>query len=278
MAAREIWIVGDWPHEDFAPPLLWLRQHTACCFYATVNAAIAASRDRGKSSDPDAVLLVQSRPGQISRPQVERLYAHLPLTRLIGLAGPWCEGELRTGRPWPGVVRVPWRDWRWRLPRELGLNGTSRLLSDGLPRTATETDRLQQSVASLTGLRFIGNVKLVTPSRATFEAWSAALQRLGVRCLDLPAGSHAASSPTDLQIIDGWDNVARAAEPADSPSTSAAQSRILLLHFPRPDDIIRAASLGIAAVLAQPLLLADLAAALQGALRRSSIAPRESAA
>ena len=269
MAAKEIWIVGDGQHAHFVAPLAWLIEHAICSSFATATSAVTAFHESGKASDPAAVLLVQSRPGQISSRHVERLYAHMPLTRFVGLAGPWCEGEGRTGRPWPGVVRVPWRDWRWRLPRELDLSAAEQSTGVRLPRIATEADRLQQSMANLTGLRFVGNVELITTSRVTYGAWQPALQLLGVRAF-CPSHRIAAESQADLQIIDGWDNVAMAAESADSASASTAPPRILLLHFPRPDDVTRAASLGIAAVLAQPMLLTDLAAALDGLVGRAS--------
>jgi hypothetical protein len=267
MAAKEIWIIGESQHSHFAAPLDWLQEHASCRIFPAIDSALIAILESVKSSDPDAVLLVQSRPGQISRRDVERLYAQMPLTRLIGLAGPWCEGEGRTGRPWPGVIRVPWRDWRWRLLRELGLGDEELSTAARLPRTATEADRLQQSIANLS-LRFAGNVELVTTSRANFVTWQAALQLFGVHSFWAPASSNATGSQAGLQIIDGWENVSPIAEPVDSASVSMAPVRVLLLHFPRPDDVSRAACLGIATVLAQPMLLADLAVALDGLFGR----------
>src|SRR5207244_3625342 len=106
---------------------------------------------------------------------------------------------------------------------------------------------------------FSGLAALCTANRQSYESLADTLHRFGLRTewQDAPASS--ASNAADLFVLDGWDQLP--ALPRDFPNHS-----LLLLHFPRPDDVARAATLGIDAVVAQPLLLADLAAALEGTL------------
>ena len=272
MSAKEIWIVGDWQHAHFAESLNWLPERAKCNFFSDVQSAIASSREEAKNSSPTAILLVQSRPGQISNHDVERLHALAPLARLVGLLGPWCEGELRTGRPWQGVSRVPWRDWRWRLARELGLGEKQSSTHVRHPRVATEADRLQQSISQLSHFgQFTGCAEVLTTSRITYDLWQIAFRLFGVRCC-CPALDRNPTAVSDFQIIDGWENLPIRSSPAESPP------RVLALHFPRPDDLMRAAQVGLSGVLAQPLLLTDLAVALNSVLPPATVLPRETAA
>src|SRR4051794_21630350 len=119
MAQQTVWVVGDWKRDAFAEAVAWMRSAARCVFFDSMEAPFSPRPD--ENSGPGAIVIVESRPGQFSRREVERLHAAEPLARLVALLGTWCEGEERSGRPWPGVVRVPASSWRWRLPRELGL-------------------------------------------------------------------------------------------------------------------------------------------------------------
>ena len=59
---------------------------------------------------PAAVVVLQSRPGQFSTSNFDELRRACPLARIVRVLGPWMEGELRTGRPVPGTLRVYWHD------------------------------------------------------------------------------------------------------------------------------------------------------------------------
>ena len=85
--------------------------------------SLAAACDRIEATDdpPELILLAQPRPGAVNSHDVERLRSLAPLTRLIVVAGSWCEGELRSGQPLPGVIRLYWHElpawWRVALAR-----------------------------------------------------------------------------------------------------------------------------------------------------------------
>ena len=76
----------------------------------------AVEEIRATSVPPELVLLAQARPGVDEQVLVDRLLAAAPLVRVIVVAGSWCEGELRTGKPLVGVQRIYWHElpgW-WR--------------------------------------------------------------------------------------------------------------------------------------------------------------------
>ena len=244
MAEPSLWIVGDWCHADFSAAIDWTKAQARCALFAEPAHAL-----RDRPFEPDAILLVQSRPGQISHDDVERLHAAAPLARLFALVGPWCEGELRTGQPAPGVVRVPWRAWQTRLPYELKI-------ARRLARTATEIERLESILATTTTRSSRSRHAIIcTTSKPRYESLADALTPHGLHAC-WHSGTPAPLLPQpDLLIVDGWDQVTANIEQATQP-------RLLLLDFPRPDDHQRAAAMGLDAVLALPLLHCNLTAAL----------------
>ena len=110
----------------------------------------------------------------------------------------------------------------------------------------------------------------MTAGRVEFESLRDSLAVLGVNALWRQPNQPSPDSTTDFVIIDGWEHV-------PAPLNAASRS-ILLLHFPRPEDIDLARSRGIAVVLAKPLLLADLAVAMDEVLPRTVTVVQESAA
>ena len=91
---------------------------------------------------PDVIVVAQAFPGQFSHQAIDRLRRLAPLARVVGLMGSWCEGEMRTGLPWPGAVRTYWHQWAARCDRELRRLAEGECCSWTLPPTATEEERL----------------------------------------------------------------------------------------------------------------------------------------
>jgi hypothetical protein len=257
-----IWIVGDWQQLEFAAAVEKVRSRAKCQVFDSVTAACDALGASGAPA-PRALLLVQSRPGQIPQAEVKRLRAAAPSARFLVLVGPWCEGEAPNDEAWVGVVRVPWRAWETRLLCELGLAGQEEAVPRGLPRTTVEANRLEWMAAQVrSGQRNRGVAAIFTNSRVTYESLAGALKALGVRAMWQFGAQQTRRASIDLVLIDGWENVP--ANPAAEKASTKEQlpRRILLLHFPRPQDASRAGTLGIDRVIAQPLLLSDLAATL----------------
>lgn len=259
MSLKSIWIIGDWRELVFEEAIAWLRLCADCvCF----DSVAAASKKYSEGRYPQAIVLVQSRPGRFCGEEVEKLHRREPLTRLIALTGPWCEGEQRSGRPIPGVVRVAWRNWRERLPLELDLDA-HKLLE---PRTATEADRVERMVKIARDSCVRRGLALVCAARRdAHDQFADAIQKLGLEVL--PYGMIAGPPATpDVVIFDGWEQTAAFKKNSTVQNGQPRARRILFLHFPRPDDHVLAREAGIDAVIGQPLSLADLNSALSSTM------------
>jgi hypothetical protein len=97
---------------------------------------------------PDVIVVAQARPGEFSHQAVDRLRRLAPLARIVGLMGSWCEGEMRSGSPWPASARVYWHQWPARCGGELGHLARGVPSSWSLPITATEEERLLADAAT----------------------------------------------------------------------------------------------------------------------------------
>jgi len=266
-----LWIVGDWRRSEFAPALDLLRRRADCHYCDDLGSGPSEVASLARKGNPRAILLVQSCPGQFSASDAERLHAVAPLARLVALVGPWCEGEIRSGRPWPGIVRVPWRSWRSRLLAALGLHWGSDCPAAPLPRTASEVEQIERSLLPIAHTRrFAGSSLIFTTSRTTSLSISDALEAIGIHCRWQCSPDTAVAAPVDLLVFDGWQQVLSDHDRA-SADNSVFPRQLVLLHFPRPADLDRAAELGIDAILAQPLLLTELSAALQDLDLRSVV-------
>jgi len=254
MSLQSIWVIGDWRQPDFEEPVAWLRTHFDCQFFESPLAIGADSRD---SPYPQAIVFVQSRPGKFAADEVEMLHGSEPLARLIALTGPWCEGEQRSGKPVLGVTRVAWRNWRERLPMELALNVPMALM----PRTAAETERVERMVKVASAAQAGRGKALICAARLeTYNQIADAIQKLG---LVIVTSAESSLSP-DIIIYDSWEQASAFEKQLMGQNGQSRARRILLLHFPRPEDHVLAREAGIDAVLGQPLLLADLKSALSG--------------
>src|SRR5262245_46214259 len=124
MKGPHVWILGDWKELEFAPAVTYLRHEVdlnplvnnvrgSGVFGVEVftESQVADVKDSRPQSDPDLILLVASRPGRFSAAEVEALHRRAPLARLVALLGTWCEGEVRSGHPWPGVNRIYAHQW-----------------------------------------------------------------------------------------------------------------------------------------------------------------------
>ncbi|TVS15182.1 MAG: response regulator [Planctomycetaceae bacterium] len=248
-------LIGDRQHRDFADAILWLQQH---CRLQTAADPDAANQVLDQTGLPQVVLFVQSRPGQFAQADIETIHARSPLSRLVVLLGSWCEGEMRTGKPWSGVVRIYWHQWAARIIPELmsasaGGGGVWRL-----PRTASGTEQFAQATE---GPWPSGRGLVVIHTRlfCDYQALSDACQAGGYSSTwDRPDHSSFADGATCVlcTLIGG--------DPRETAVVTRLANRhapapvIVLLDFLRCDDRRRMLEAGAAATLAKPLLVGDL--------------------
>ena len=208
---------------------------------------------------PIVIVVAQSYPGEFSAESLDRLRRQAPLARIVGMLGSWCEGETRTGQPWPAAIRLYWHQWIAQAGREIVELFDGGGSSWSLPNTATDEERL-----------------LIEPSRPPekregllalcverFEAhdWLAAtVARRGYSTVWIRPGERIRAGGVRAALFDGT-------SATDAEMTHLQQLAnglgstvpiIALLDFPRIEDHDRALSGGASAVLSKPLLLDDL--------------------
>jgi hypothetical protein len=193
------------------------------------------------------------------------------------VVGTWCEGELRTGRPWPGVKRLYWYEfptwWRgqlalravgecpdWARPAELPFHVRHVHMHD------------ERKIAR----RMSGVVVVRSSNPATLNLLSDVLDREGFASVHQRQGGRPARVHGAVAgIWDGgqFDDVEAADLSAFSQQyTTASVPVIALLDFPRRDRVELALQLGATAVFAKPWINADLIGTLQSMLGNSGVA------
>lgn len=161
-AEAAVWWIGSTESAELAPAYrdlrAWDAQHSR--ILATFDTVAEAQVALANTPAPELMLLAVRRPGEYTHCAVAALQQRALLARHVALLGSLCEGEQRTGRPWPGVLRYYWHQWSWRLKPMLRRwlhvrrEGSATIEATGhapfpweLPLTATEDERCMSAVA-----------------------------------------------------------------------------------------------------------------------------------
>lgn len=209
---------------------------------------------------PDVIILAQSRPGQYAAADVHALRSMAPMARVVCLLGSWCEGETRTGAPLPGVIRVYWHQWPVRARRELALLAAGRSCAWALPVTAGEEDRL---LAAGPCQAAGGGLALVYSREAPQADWLlTAFRQAGYTACHIGAAAEARGAAAAAAVV--FDAADLGSEEESELRLLAAATHpapiVVLLQFPRRDDLERALAAGAATVRAKPVLVDELLA------------------
>jgi len=229
----------------------------------TLKDAVTLLADQ--DTPPELVLLAQPRPGCDEPSDVERLRRVAPLTRVIVVAGSWCEGELRTGRPLTGVVRLYWYElpaW-WRNALAQVANGQSPPWSEALDEIRAGKRCRMPSAAPCSGCLAVDATDF-----AVFETLAAGLAPFGWNCLwhprhrpQLAAKTQAADMPITAGLWDGGQLSAAELQSLRQFAHQMACRRartIALLDFPRVEHVAQAQSAGAAVLMGKPYQVALL--------------------
>lgn len=219
----------------------------------------AAQRRLGEGTlAPDLIVVAQAYPGQYAAEALDRLRRLAPLARVLGLLGSWCEGEVRTGKPWPAAIRVYWHQWLPRAEQELGQLGEGLGSSWALPLTASEEERFLALAEQPLETRQ-GRIALITPQFDMYDWLATACRRCGYATLWLRPPYERAEEDLVAAIFDTTECQGEDLAELRQLSTRLCPLPIVaLLDFPRVEDRDRALSAGAAAVLSKPLLIEDL--------------------
>ncbi|BBO32760.1 hypothetical protein [Lacipirellula parvula] len=264
--------VGPWDRGEFASLQAELDPMREWPTAATLSALLKQlSANDAVALAAEVILLAQPTPGDNHQPAIETLRILAPLTRIICIAGSWCEGELRTGRPPDGVIRLYWYEFApwWRATIETADAGRTPAWSEPLddPRSGQQTP-LNVMATARSHARGDASRSLAVdaPDFAVFETLATILAPFGWQCEWRPRGrqlEHAPAVTFDAAIWDGGQladsELASLRAFADSIHTAnAAAPVIALLDFPRVEYLAAVQNAGGAALLAKPYQLTQL--------------------
>ncbi len=215
----------------------------------------------------DLVVVAERWPGEHSHGELEELHRTAPITRMIAVSGSWCEGQKRSGKPWPGMLHTSWHNWVAHWQDDLIRLSQNRLPSFGLPVAASEHERM-----------------IVRPFPPEAEGKLIAIRSQREDMADMLASacrsqgySAAWLDPRYPLRIEGpdailWEGSPNQLEDLENTHQRYWQAPLLaLLDFPRIDDMDQAIRLGAAEILAKPTQLEDLFARLEGVLKAEQI-------
>ena len=251
-----ILLVGDSDRSEFREARSALSRWGRVTSVPEVESA-GAALSQGQVA-ADVIVVAQAFPGQFSHQAIERLRRLAPLARVLGRLGSWCEGETRTGKPWPGAIRIYWHQWPPRCDRELGRIRRGESSAWGLPVTATEEERLL--LASDSPVPKPQGLIAIYTRRLEMEDWlSAALRRRGCPTVWLWPPHPSRVEGAAAAIFDGSDCRGRQLRQLEHLAAMLRPAPVIaLLDFPRIEDCNRALGAGAAAVVSKPPHLEDL--------------------
>ncbi|MCX7427176.1 MAG: hypothetical protein NTW96_16310 [Planctomycetia bacterium] len=256
MLRPTILLVGDTRRREFREADAALERVGDVARAADIEAAVGVLEE-GRVA-PDVIVVAQAQPGQFAPEAVDRLRRLVPLARVLGLLGSWCEGESRTGEPWPATIRLYWHQWLPQCDRELGRLLDGRGSAWALPATATDEERLlAQSVDPAP--RRQGLIALCVRRFEMHDWLATACRRQGYSTVWLRPGEPIRVDGVRSAVFDGTDCGPDEVVQIERLSAELRPAAILaILDFPRIEDHDRALAAGAAAVLSKPLLLDDL--------------------
>ncbi len=198
---------------------------------------------------------------------IELLQRRWPLAGIVALLGSWCEGETRTGRPWPGVRRLYWYEFSTWWRQQLALRAAGRC--PDWARPATDMGRtlpIRNPKSEIRNPRH-GAIVLRAMNRYVAEALTDALQHAGYATVwHPPRGPKTVVRGAVAGIWDGCQLDDRETDDLAAFCRQLARDDapvIALLDFPRRDRFEIARQIGARAVLAKPWFNADLVATIE---------------
>lgn len=237
---------------------------------AAPDSASALLQLAQESSTPDVVVVAQSYPGELADSQIDTLRRVAPLARFVAVLGSWCEGEMRSGSPWSGAVRVYWHQWAPQCQRELQRLVSGRESLWSLPLTACEEERCLAMAARK------DRGKGVCPPGGGPTAPANRLVEIATRQYDLYGCLAAAcvgrgwetrwrrdsddppNDPPAVVVFDAAGQTARELARFRQLQIGRGVPAVVLADFPRAADRDRFVQAGARAVLSRPFFWDDL--------------------
>lgn len=226
-----VFVIGDDHRPEFRDILPLIRGSAA----VTVYASLAQAREADGA--PELCVLLQSVPGEHATRDLESLLLRWALTRFLTIAGPLCEGEPRTGAPWPGQLRVYWHAFPGWWSLQIARLADGECAAWQLPRTSREDDLLR-AATSFTPNALEGTVGVAADrSSEAARLLLNLLRSAGIDAVPLNTGEDAVHRGM-LAIV--WDDDDPEGDWRNRFTYVCAQwpgtPIVALLNFPRPED------------------------------------------
>ncbi|MGL6196731.1 MAG: hypothetical protein ACRC2T_18120 [Thermoguttaceae bacterium] len=104
-------LIGLFERREFTSAVSLCKERTETVAHRKIEDAIAWADAQKPVPILDAIYIFQSYSGQYSQAVLEQLQRRYPITPIVAIIGPWCEGEQRTGSPLITNQRVYSRDF-----------------------------------------------------------------------------------------------------------------------------------------------------------------------
>ncbi len=277
----QLLVVGDTDQPEFRDAVARLIVRGAATAANMESAIEFVQRDCA----PVVIIIAESWPGQYSHSKLDRLRRAAPLARIVGLLGPWLEGETRTGKPWPTMQRAYWHQAQPRFELLFGPRAAHSIsptvlvggnLHSGVGPSSPYDDQLSLPLTASDEERLLSS----TGSNPLADEADRPQRRVIAICA---RHRDTAESLIDVCLAKRWKNIWLRKLPVETPLVVdaalldvrlnleaelpliASLKKILgpapivaLLGFPRYDDVDQLQSAGVAAVISKPFLASDL--------------------
>jgi hypothetical protein len=282
-AERVLW-VGDPDRAEFAAAIHYLERQGGLWLEPDLARAL---QNPERLLQVTRIFLAPSFRGEFREREIDRLTAICPLAEITMVVGSWCEGETRSGRPWPGISRWYVSQLVPRLEAE-----RTRLLARHEPavtwRPATLTadehwlldvpkdDRPQTgpNARSSAGPR-TGLIVVCAETDDSLGYLSDVCQAAGWATLCHPPDNIAWASHPTAVLYDVVADRSRAERDLRRLTERQLPSPcVALVSFPRPDEIAQFSAWGAHRVLGKPFLNDDLYTCLAEAAVAIADVPR----
>jgi hypothetical protein len=268
----QVLMVGPWQANEFGITLSEVAAAKNWQAVDTISSACAALDD--SAAPPELLLLAQPLPGYYQQKEINDLQRRAPLARIVVVAGTWCEGELRTGKPPWGVLRLYWHEFApWWTAAQLRLaegqcpSWSLPLDSPGAGRFQPETTRgeavLHRSIA------------ISAADYSTYSTFAAALRDYGLSAVQVRK-DEAMELPQRLcggiwvgGQLDGQE-VRQLKEFCQKIRDHRGQV-VAILDFPRAEHVQQARDAGARAVFGKPYVLYEVVEAVHAGGRVLSL-------
>lgn len=261
MSEHKILVTGDFWHSDFQTILAGFEVPVTLVPFEKAKTIVD---DRF-----DLVVIAQARRGQHSAAEVQELQTLFSTTPIIALLGSWCEGETRSGAPWPGVPRVYWHQWEGRYQKFVGQLEQFGITDWHAARTSTAADRVINSDV----VDYPNKVSCVAISAWTNQQHAMvadAINHFGwSSCwVERSVWNAETTSAVDVIVVeaDGW-----SADLANRVKwiqrQVAGTPMVLVANYPRQGELETIKSMGISGVVSKPFELNDLKTAILNAAK-----------